>query len=118
MIHIWLSIANVIYICDKGDTVDVVVPPLAESISDGTLAQFLKSMLSCIFFCCFLFELLIYELLVTDCRVLICYMGAGPGDRVNADEPIAQIETDKVLCRSNMPIFVKDTLGFLLVRWV
>jgi len=25
-------------------------------------------------------------------------MGAGPGDRVNVDEPIAQIETDKVLC--------------------
>jgi len=24
-------------------------------------------------------------------------MGAGPGDRVNVDEPIAQIETDKVL---------------------
>lgn len=31
--------------CDKGDLVDVVVPPLAESIADGTLATFLKSML-------------------------------------------------------------------------
>ena len=31
--------------CDKGDLVDVVVPPLAESIADGTLAKFLKSML-------------------------------------------------------------------------
>ncbi|KAK2377873.1 Dihydrolipoamide succinyltransferase [Trifolium repens] len=46
-----------------GDNVDVVVPPLAESIEDGTLAKFLKR----------------------------------PGDRVNADEPIAQIETDKAL---------------------
>ncbi|CAJ2633950.1 unnamed protein product [Trifolium pratense] len=44
------------------DNVDVVVPPLAESIEDGTLAKFLKR----------------------------------PGDRVNVDEPIAQIETDKV----------------------
>lgn len=47
---------------DNGDNVDVVVPPLAESIEDGTLAKFLKR----------------------------------PGDRVNVDEPIAQIETDKV----------------------
>ncbi|PNX96670.1 dihydrolipoyllysine-residue succinyltransferase component of 2-oxoglutarate dehydrogenase complex mitochondrial-like protein [Trifolium pratense] len=47
---------------DSGDNVDVVVPPLAESIEDGTLAKFLKR----------------------------------PGDRVNVDEPIAQIETDKV----------------------
>ncbi|XP_061346938.1 dihydrolipoyllysine-residue succinyltransferase component of 2-oxoglutarate dehydrogenase complex 2, mitochondrial-like isoform X2 [Gastrolobium bilobum] len=47
---------------DSGDMVDVVVPPLAESIEDGTLAKFLKN----------------------------------PGDSVNVDEPIAQIETDKV----------------------
>ncbi|AET00551.1 putative dihydrolipoyllysine-residue succinyltransferase [Medicago truncatula] len=47
---------------DNGDNVDVVVPPLAESIEDGTLAKFLKR----------------------------------PGDKVNVDEPIAQIETDKV----------------------
>ncbi|XP_057746240.1 dihydrolipoyllysine-residue succinyltransferase component of 2-oxoglutarate dehydrogenase complex 2, mitochondrial-like [Arachis stenosperma] len=44
------------------DVVDVLVPPLAESISDGTLAKFLKN----------------------------------PGDSVSVDEPIAQIETDKV----------------------
>ncbi|QCE01738.1 2-oxoglutarate dehydrogenase E2 component [Vigna unguiculata] len=54
---------------DSGDTVDVVVPPLAESISDGTLANFLKR----------------------------------PGDRVNADEPIAQIETDKVTIDVSSP---------------
>ncbi|PPS09011.1 hypothetical protein GOBAR_AA11609 [Gossypium barbadense] len=45
-----------------GDLVDAVVPFMGESISDGTLATFLKK----------------------------------PGDRVKADEPIAQIETDKV----------------------
>ncbi|KAL2316734.1 hypothetical protein Fmac_030610 [Flemingia macrophylla] len=54
---------------DNGDTVDVVVPPLAESISDGTLATFLKR----------------------------------PGDRVNVDEPIAQIETDKVTIDVSSP---------------
>ncbi|KAH1063190.1 hypothetical protein J1N35_028177 [Gossypium stocksii] len=45
-----------------GDLVDAVVPFMGESISDGTLATFLKK----------------------------------PGDRVKSDEPIAQIETDKV----------------------
>jgi len=47
---------------DNGDEVDAVVPFMGESISDGTLAKFLKN----------------------------------PGDRVEVDEPIAQIETDKV----------------------
>jgi 2-oxoglutarate dehydrogenase E2 component (dihydrolipoamide succinyltransferase) len=47
---------------DNGDLVDAVVPFMGESISDGTLAKFLKS----------------------------------PGDRVEVDEPIAQVETDKV----------------------
>lgn len=47
---------------DKGDLVDAVVPFMGESISDGTLAKFLKK----------------------------------PGDHVEVDEPIAQIETDKV----------------------
>ncbi|XP_027330272.1 dihydrolipoyllysine-residue succinyltransferase component of 2-oxoglutarate dehydrogenase complex 2, mitochondrial-like isoform X2 [Abrus precatorius] len=54
---------------ESGDTVDVVVPPLAESIADGTLAKFLKR----------------------------------PGDRVNVDEPIAQIETDKVTIDVSSP---------------
>lgn len=45
-----VMMVTVIYICNTGDTVDVVVPPLAESISDGTLANFLKSMLILIFF--------------------------------------------------------------------
>ncbi|KAA3452919.1 dihydrolipoyllysine-residue succinyltransferase component [Gossypium australe] len=48
--------------CNEGDLVDAVVPFMGESISDGTLATFLKK----------------------------------PGERVKADEPIAQIETDKV----------------------
>lgn len=47
---------------DNGDLVDAVVPFMGESISDGTLAKFLKN----------------------------------PGDRVAVDEPIAQVETDKV----------------------
>ncbi|KAE9456616.1 hypothetical protein C3L33_11570, partial [Rhododendron williamsianum] len=51
----------------NGDVVDAVVPFMGESISDGTLAKFLKSMNL-----------------------------ADPGDRVEVDEPIAQIETDKV----------------------
>ncbi|KAL0875319.1 hypothetical protein Bca101_025024 [Brassica carinata] len=47
---------------DTGDVVEAVVPHMGESITDGTLANFLKK----------------------------------PGDRVEADEAIAQIETDKV----------------------
>ncbi|CAK9163927.1 unnamed protein product [Ilex paraguariensis] len=47
---------------NNGDLVDAVVPFMGESISDGTLAKFLKN----------------------------------PGDRVEVDEPIAQVETDKV----------------------
>ncbi|RLM75343.1 hypothetical protein C2845_PM15G06520 [Panicum miliaceum] len=47
---------------DNGDKVEAVVPFMGESVTDGTLANFLKK----------------------------------PGDRVEADEPIAQIETDKV----------------------
>lgn len=46
----------------EGDLVEAVVPYMGESISDGTLATFLKK----------------------------------PGDRVEVDEPIAQVETDKV----------------------
>ncbi|KAG0502722.1 hypothetical protein HPP92_002794 [Vanilla planifolia] len=47
---------------DSGDLVEAVVPFMGESITDGTLASFLKK----------------------------------PGDRVAVDEPIAQVETDKV----------------------
>ncbi|XP_010256187.1 PREDICTED: dihydrolipoyllysine-residue succinyltransferase component of 2-oxoglutarate dehydrogenase complex 2, mitochondrial-like [Nelumbo nucifera] len=47
---------------DNGDLVDAVVPFMGESITDGTLAKFLKK----------------------------------PGDSVKVDEPIAQVETDKV----------------------
>ncbi|XP_074272004.1 dihydrolipoyllysine-residue succinyltransferase component of 2-oxoglutarate dehydrogenase complex 1, mitochondrial-like [Silene latifolia] len=46
----------------EGDVVEAVVPFMGESVTDGTLATFLKH----------------------------------PGDRVEVDEPIAQIETDKV----------------------
>nr|GLL22565.1 dihydrolipoyllysine-residue succinyltransferase component of 2-oxoglutarate dehydrogenase complex 2, mitochondrial-like isoform X4 [Ipomoea trifida] len=50
------------YCSSGGDLVDAVVPFMGESISDGTLATFLKK----------------------------------PGDRVEVDEAIAQVETDKV----------------------
>ncbi|CAO2842507.1 unnamed protein product [Amaranthus hypochondriacus] len=50
------------YSSDSGDVVEAVVPYMGESVTDGTLATFLKH----------------------------------PGDHVVADEPIAQIETDKV----------------------
>ncbi|CAI9088365.1 OLC1v1022673C1 [Oldenlandia corymbosa var. corymbosa] len=53
---------NRAFCSNSGDLVDAVVPFMGESISDGTLATFLKK----------------------------------PGDRVEVDEPIAQIETDKV----------------------
>ncbi|KAL8480280.1 hypothetical protein ACS0TY_026992 [Phlomoides rotata] len=52
-----------------GDTFEAVVPFMGESITDGTLAIFLKK----------------------------------PGDRVEVDEPIAQIETDKVTIDVNSP---------------
>ncbi|WOL01748.1 hypothetical protein Cni_G10465 [Canna indica] len=54
---------------DNGDFVDAVVPYMGESITDGTLATFLKK----------------------------------PGDRVEMDEPIAQVETDKVTIDVNSP---------------
>lgn len=57
-----LQMQNRKFSSDSGDLVDAVVPFMGESISDGTLAAFLKK----------------------------------PGDRVEIDEPIAQVETDKV----------------------
>ncbi|KAH6762479.1 Dihydrolipoamide succinyltransferase [Perilla frutescens var. hirtella] len=54
---------------DSGDTFEAVVPFMGESISDGTLATFLKK----------------------------------PGDRVEVDEAIAQVETDKVTIDVNSP---------------
>ncbi|KAG8373970.1 hypothetical protein BUALT_Bualt11G0081500 [Buddleja alternifolia] len=53
----------------EGDIVEAVVPYMGESITDGTLATFLKK----------------------------------PGDRVEIDEPIAQIETDKVTIDVSSP---------------
>ncbi|KAK4778445.1 hypothetical protein SAY86_005973 [Trapa natans] len=54
---------------ESGDLVDAVVPYMGESITDGTLANFLKN----------------------------------PGDPVEVDEPIAQIETDKVTIDVSSP---------------
>ncbi|XP_059664858.1 dihydrolipoyllysine-residue succinyltransferase component of 2-oxoglutarate dehydrogenase complex 2, mitochondrial-like isoform X2 [Cornus florida] len=57
-----VHIQSRLFSSDNGDLIDAIVPFMGESISDGTLAKFLKN----------------------------------PGDRVEVDEPIAQIETDKV----------------------
>lgn len=91
--------------CDIGDTVDVVVPPLAESISDGTLATFLKSMLINSLYK-FLSMYLLFFMVIGDWLSSCVSFWAEPGDRVNVDEPIAQIETDKVLCWNNMQMLV------------
>ncbi|GMN61774.1 hypothetical protein TIFTF001_030857 [Ficus carica] len=58
----FIRMSNRSFSSDNGDVVEAVVPFMGESITDGTLATFLKK----------------------------------PGDRVEVDEPIAQIETDKV----------------------
>ncbi|URE43751.1 hypothetical protein MUK42_33265 [Musa troglodytarum] len=63
---------------ENGDLVDAAVPFMGESINDGTLATFLKS---------------IRQKLTTHY----------PGDRVEVDESIAQIETDKVTIDVNCP---------------
>lgn len=57
------------YSSDSGDVVEAVVPFMGESVTDGTLAAFLKH----------------------------------PGDRVEVDEAIAQIETDKVTIDVSSP---------------
>ena len=78
----------------KGDLLDVVVPPLAESITDGTLAKFLKSTS---------FIFLIILIVATWHKSFLVIKNhsytsrSDPGDRVELDEAIAQIETDKVL---------------------
>ncbi|KQK14116.1 dihydrolipoyllysine-residue succinyltransferase component of 2-oxoglutarate dehydrogenase complex 1, mitochondrial [Brachypodium distachyon] len=54
---------------ENGDLIEAVVPFMGESVTDGTLANFLKK----------------------------------PGDRVEADEAIAQIETDKVTIDVSSP---------------
>ncbi|XP_050368567.1 dihydrolipoyllysine-residue succinyltransferase component of 2-oxoglutarate dehydrogenase complex 1, mitochondrial-like [Argentina anserina] len=54
---------------ETGDLIHAIVPFMGESITDGTLATFLKK----------------------------------PGDRVEVDEPIAQIETDKVTIDVSSP---------------
>lgn len=58
----FIRLRNRSFSSDSGDLVEAVVPFMGESITDGTLATFLKK----------------------------------PGDKVAIDEPIAQIETDKV----------------------
>ncbi|KAM0848625.1 hypothetical protein ACQ4PT_054256 [Festuca glaucescens] len=63
------QIWNRSFASENGDLVEAVVPHMGESVTDGTLANFLKK----------------------------------PGDRVEADEVIAQIETDKVTIDVSSP---------------
>ncbi|KAL3644166.1 hypothetical protein CASFOL_012098 [Castilleja foliolosa] len=65
-VHVW---SRSFSSSSEGDTFEAVVPFMGESISDGTLATFLKK----------------------------------PGDRVEVDEAIAQVETDKVTIDVNSP---------------
>ncbi|KAJ1279298.1 hypothetical protein BS78_04G144500 [Paspalum vaginatum] len=67
----------------NGDLLEAVVPFMGESVTDGTLANFLKSMR--------------YPLnpLSSSCLLLTCCLLQNLV-RVEADESIAQIETDKV----------------------
>ncbi|KAK6932754.1 2-oxoacid dehydrogenase acyltransferase, catalytic domain [Dillenia turbinata] len=86
---------------DSGDLVDAVVPFMGESISDGTLATFLKSMFSYIIASVeFVFGGVMSILLILTLSkflgLILSYCGVEPGDRVEVDEPIAQVETDKV----------------------
>ncbi|XP_007026122.2 PREDICTED: dihydrolipoyllysine-residue succinyltransferase component of 2-oxoglutarate dehydrogenase complex 2, mitochondrial isoform X1 [Theobroma cacao] len=64
-----VSVHARLFSADTGELVDAVVPFMGESVTDGTLANFLKQ----------------------------------PGDHVELDEPIAQIETDKVTIEVNSP---------------
>ncbi|KAL1809088.1 dihydrolipoyllysine-residue succinyltransferase component of 2-oxoglutarate dehydrogenase complex 1, mitochondrial [Daucus carota subsp. sativus] len=61
-IHNSTSVWSRSYSSDSGELVEAVVPYMGESITDGTIATFLRK----------------------------------PGDHVDIDEPIAQVETDKV----------------------
>ncbi|KAB5521164.1 hypothetical protein DKX38_025483 [Salix brachista] len=63
------ELPSFVYYTLPWDLVDAVVPFMGESITDGTLAKFLKN----------------------------------PGDSVEVDEPIAQIETDKVTIDVSSP---------------
>lgn len=73
---------------------EAVVPHMGESITDGTLATFLKSM-SLLHY---LFRFFLMRKYISKSS----FVGASddylsePGERVQADEAIAQIETDKV----------------------
>lgn len=62
------------------------MPFMGESVTDGTLANFLKSM-----------HLSLSVIQVVNVYAPDMLFAAEAGDRVEADEAIAQIETDKVM---------------------
>ncbi|KAM3311174.1 hypothetical protein ACQJBY_031693 [Aegilops geniculata] len=77
---------------ENGDLVEAVVPFMGESVTDGTLANFLKSM-----------HLPLSVIQVVKVYAPDMLFAAEPGDRVEADEAIAQIETDKVTIDVSSP---------------
>ncbi|XP_044364665.1 dihydrolipoyllysine-residue succinyltransferase component of 2-oxoglutarate dehydrogenase complex 1, mitochondrial isoform X1 [Triticum aestivum] len=77
---------------ENGDLVEAVVPFMGESVTDGTLANFLKSM-----------HLPLSVIQVVNVYAPDMLFAAEPGDRVEADEAIAQIETDKVTIDVSSP---------------
>lgn len=91
---------------------------MGESITDGTLAKFLKGKFFSAYFSMPLFTN-IFNLVVHECKLLIvCASGilrTGPGDRVELDEPIAQIETDKVIPLHSCSYFIWKLSYFLML---
>ncbi|KAK1632002.1 hypothetical protein QYE76_006317 [Lolium multiflorum] len=68
-----------------GDSVEAVLPYMGESVTDGTLANFLRSMHLCVYL----------RFKCVNVYATSMLSAAEPGDKVEADEVIAQIETDK-----------------------
>lgn len=102
----WHCVFSSIFSRVVGDLVEAVVPYMGESISDGTLVKFLKSTLSCVHLLLISYiNRFSFYLYVVKWKCKTSYLSSGtlfictwtePGDRVHVDEPIAQIETDKV----------------------
>lgn len=67
----YFEFVPLVYIYGAGDLVDAVVPFMGESISDGTLAKFLKSMIN-IYFPSSAFQILSFECLMVFCPVFEC----------------------------------------------
>ncbi|RRT60983.1 hypothetical protein B296_00043101, partial [Ensete ventricosum] len=73
-----------------GDLVDAIVPFMGESITDGTLATFMKSMYFAL--CSMHIDMVVDAFAGILFRIYVSLMIG-----VEVDEPVAQIETDTVL---------------------